>query len=407
MFCKIKLSNKQRQIAILYICSMLGVLFGVLSSIVNTRFLPPNDYGDVRFVQNFANLGATVLYLGYFISGSRLLALWKDNNEKRNLRGTLIVVLGVTAVILFSFMFFCFIYYSDQNYSLLFLGALPFCLHLLFYNFIINTAQGDNRIGLMAATQLLPYALYVPVAYLIYSQTGVTSNKMMLLQGGVYLMVSSIVVFLSQLSFKNIKYCYKELIIENKNYGDQVYWGSIAMIATTYLAGISIGAFGDNNVEVGFYSLAVTVANPMTMLPSIIGVIFFKDFANLNIIPAKVLKGSFVLTLLSCLFFIILIKPVVVLLYSSQYASVGSYAIWLSIGCSIHGLGDLFGKFLMAHGQGEQVRNSSIYCGVAKLIGYILLVYLWGVNGAILTTIISDSLYFGNMVISYIKYSKF
>ena len=47
--------TQRRQIILLYGCTLLGVLMGVLSSIVNTRFLAPDEYGDVRYVQNVIN----------------------------------------------------------------------------------------------------------------------------------------------------------------------------------------------------------------------------------------------------------------------------------------------------------------------------------------------------------------
>ena len=220
------------------------------------------------------------------------------------------------------------------------------------------------------------------------------------------MLVTLCVAILTHFTFKDVKRCYQKLKDENKNYGNQVYYGSLAMTASTYLAGISIGLFGENNIEVGFFSLAVTVSTPMSMLPTIIGITFFKDFATLSVIPSKVLKGTVAMTMVSCLLFVMLIKPLVIFLYSQEYAVVGNYAILLAVGFAIHGLGDLFSKFLLSHGQGRQVRNSSIICGLAKISGYIVFVSLFGVYGAIATTIIADLLYSGNMIRGYSGYLK-
>lgn len=402
-----KISKKQKQVSILYLCSILGILFGVLASIVNTRFLSPNSYGDVRFVQNFANAGAVILYMGYFISGGRLLALWKDESDKMNLRGTMLLVLCRSALLLYLFMIVCSIIYSNKpNLSVLFLLALPLCLYLLFNNYLFNVSQGENRVGILSALELCPYALYVPVSFVTYYYYGATARKMMMLQGSIYLIVTIFLTLLIGFSFNKIKLCYKELKKENLVYGNQVYLGSLVMTVSTYLAGIGIGLFGENNIEVGFFSLAVTVSNPMAVLPSVIGITFFKDFTSLQVIPNKVLKGSILLTVTSCVAFISIIKPLVIFLYSKDYAIVGEYAILLSIGFSTHGLGDLFGKFLLSHGQGKLVRNSSVLCGLVKLIGYVIMVYFWGVYGAIFTTIMADFVYSGNMIIGYIHHVK-
>ena len=78
-------SKHKRQIIVLYVSTLLGVLLGVLSSIVNTKALDPIDYGDVRYVQNIINFIATFLLLGYFVSGisehsykrKRIFPVWR------------------------------------------------------------------------------------------------------------------------------------------------------------------------------------------------------------------------------------------------------------------------------------------------------------------------------------------
>ena len=43
------------------------------------------------------------------------------------------------------------------------------------------------------------------------------------------------------------------------------------MVASNYLAGITLGVFNEDNTEVGFYTLALTVTTPLSTLPAIIG----------------------------------------------------------------------------------------------------------------------------------------
>lgn len=399
-------SKKKRQIIILYIASMIGVLLGLLSSIVNTRFLKPSDYGDVRLVQNYAQLGATLLYLGYFISGSRLLALSENNQEKRNIRGAMLIIVGASATILFILITFCGLFYLNDGLFLLFIASFPLCIYLLLNNYVSLVAEGDNRAGLLSALKVFPYGCYVPLALFVFSNWGATSNLLMLLQGGTFCIIALSLSVLTKPSFGRFNESFQKLSKESKGYGNQVYMGSLTMIATTYVAGIAIGIFSDDNSSVGFYTLALTVTSPMSLLPMTIGVTYFRDFARFNSIPSKVLKASLLLTIGACLCFIVLIKPLVVWLYTEQYSVVGTFAMWLVIGASIHGLGDLFGRFLMSQGQGGQVRNSSIACGCIKLGGYVGLVYLLGVNGAIITTILADSSYCGLMLFYYLRHVR-
>ena len=49
--------------------------------------------------------------------------------------------------------------------------------------------------------------------------------------------------------------------------------------------------FNEDNTEVGFYTLALTVTTPLSTLPAIIGTTYFKQFATQPRIPSKVLKN--------------------------------------------------------------------------------------------------------------------
>ena len=178
------------------------------------------------------------------------------------------------------------------------------------------------------------------------------------------------------------------------------------MVSTNYLAGISLGYFNEDNSEVGFYTLALTVTTPLAALPAIVGTTYFKKFATQPAIPKKVILATVALTFTSCILFILLIHPVVEFLYSESYAIVGTYASILSVGYCIHGLGDMFNRYLCSHGQGVSVRNASIANGIFKLLGYTFLVWLFNTNGAIATTIICDVVYFLCLIFYYIKFTK-
>ena len=91
------LSNPNgKQIIALYISTIGGVLLGVLSSVINTRFLDPVNYGDVRYVQNLINLFSCIFLLGFFVSGSRLLAISKSKAEANGIKGVMVIFLIIT-----------------------------------------------------------------------------------------------------------------------------------------------------------------------------------------------------------------------------------------------------------------------------------------------------------------------
>lgn len=401
------LNKEHKQVIILYSSTVLGVLVGIINSVINTRFLIPSDYGDVKYVQNIINFVASLLLFGYFLSGSRLLALSKSEEYSRRVRGVLVIILGIATLILALSTAICiFLHKGQKEVSYLFFVSLAVCACPLLNNYINNTAQGDNHIGRLAIVRLLPSAIYAAVAYFIYSRYGATTPRAILLQWGFSVLVCIIVIISEKPSFKNLKPIFDELNKENRSYGFQLYLGSIVMVATGYIAGMTLSFFNEDNTQVGFYTLALTVTQPLTMLPAIIGTTYFKKFATLPKIPDKLMKYSILLTALSCVFFVLVIQKIIVFLYTEKYAPVGSYAIWLSIGCCIHGLGDMINRYMGSHGQGKEIRNSSIFNGIFKIIGYSLLVYLWNVTGALITTLSCDIIYTGCMTYYYIKFIK-
>ena len=400
-------SQQKRQVAILYGSSLLGVVLGVLCSIVNTHFLSPADYGDVRYVQNIINFVATFLLFGYFLSGARLMALSDDRDYVGRVKGMMIIVLAVACLILCIAMPVNYFLHSDRpQVAWLFLLSMPVCFYPLFLNYIDQTAQGDNQIGLLSLARLIPYLLYVPLGYVVYSAYGATSDRMILLQWGIYCLVYFIIIIATKPLFHGLAPVWKDLNDENRKYGMQLYIGSLVMVATNYLAGISLGYFNEDNSEVGFYTLALTVTSPLTALPTIVGTTYFKRFAKQSFIPKKMIFATVCLTAVTCIAFVLLIHPVVTFLYTDRYAIVGTYASFLSVGYCIHGLGDMFNRFLCSHGQGVSVRNASIINGVFKVVGYTVLVALFNTNGAIATTIICDTIYFTCLIYYYVKFTK-
>lgn len=403
----LKLNKEKKQVILLYTTSAIGVVVGLLSSIINTRFLDPSDYGDVRYVQNIINFISSLLLFGYFLSGCRLLALSNDENRSRRIRGALVVILAIaSAVLLLSVSCCIFFHHRQANVANLFLVSLPVCLSPLLVNYVNNVAQGDNHIGRLSIVRLAPALLYVVIAYFIYSKFGATSTLMMLLQWGISTVIVALVIVSEKPSFKNLKPIFLELNNENKSYGFQLYLGSLVMVATSYIAGMTLSFFNSDNVQVGFFTLATTVTAPLALLPTIIGTTYFKQFASVKKIPSRLMAASILITLVTCIIFVLLIKWLVVLFYTERYAPVGIYAAVLAIGTSLHGFGDMVNRYLGSQGQGKQIRNASIANGLFKVFGYVVLVYYFNIWGAIVTTLICDFIYTTLIIYYYRVFTK-
>ena len=398
------ISKSKKQVVVLYISTLLGVVIGMLVSILNTRNLAPSEYGDVRYVNNVIQMLSGILLFGYFVTGSRLLAIAKSEEEAAQIRGGLVTILGMTVALMMVCMVACGLihhYVLHRDYAWLFYTVIPVCGSVLLLNYMNTSAQGDNSIYSIAAARLLPSALYLGIAYWVFYKFGASSWLMLVLQNGIALIVVSFILWHNKPSFKNLKHTFKALRQENKSYGLQVYYGSLANVSVQYIAGITLGIFALDNTNVGFYSLALTVTGPLAMLPSIIGTTYFKRFAHENCISRKILLSTFSLSFISLIGFVVIIYPVVGLLYDERYSKVALYACLLAIGFTFHGLGDVFNRFLGAHGQGKPLRNGAFISGVIALIGYTIGVCYYDIWGALFTRIITSLSYFTSMIVFY------
>ena len=391
----------------LYGATFGGMLLGLLNSVINTRALPPELYGDFRYVTNLVQFVSSLLIFGYFTSGSRLLAISSTDADRRRIRGILCVIMVMTMLILSAVMLvmhFCARGDAGSHLPVLYMIAALLGGNVIMLNYINNVAQGDNQIGRISVARLIPSALYCVVAFIVFKKFGATPELMLTLNFGIPFVVLAAVVISTRPSFSNMRGSFHTLNEENRKYGFNVYLGSLANVSTAYIAGITLGQFCPDNSNVGFYALAVTISMPLTMLPSIIGTTFFKRFAHEDRMDPKVMKWSFLLTAATCVAYILVIRFVVDLLYDESYAVVATIAAWLSVGMSLHGLGDLFNRFLGAHGRGKELRNGAFLCGAVILVGSLVLVYFWHIKGAVITKIAGDMVYFATM---YFYYRKF
>lgn len=403
------ISKHSKQVITLYFSTLSGVLIGMLVSILNTRNLAPGEYGDVRYVTNIIQMLSGIFLFGYFVTGSRLLAIAKNKEEASRIKGGLVVILAFTVLLMMACMIICGLihhYVLHRDFAWLFYVAIPVCGSVLLLNYMNTSAQGDNSIYSIAAARLLPSTVYLLIAFIIYSHFGASNWLMLLLQNGIAMLVLSAIIWYNKPSFKNLRQTFKALNEENKIYGLQVYYGSLANVTVQYIAGITLGMFATNNANVGFYSLALTVTGPLAMLPSIIGTTYFKSFAHDNCISRKVLSTTILISVVSLLGFVMLIYPVVGVLYDERYSDVALYACILSIGFTFHGLGDMFNRFLGAHGKGTYLRNGAFFAGAIALFGYTIGVYLFDIWGAIATKISASLAYFASMVVYYMLFQK-
>ncbi|NQU44359.1 hypothetical protein HQ520_13800, partial [bacterium] len=171
-------------------------------------------------------------------------------------------------------------------------------------------------------------------------------------------------------------------------------------VATAQLAPIMVG-YHQNSVEVGHIALATVLTVPLAVVPVVFANTLFKRFASLDQIPSKVLLATTICVLTALAGYYLLIDKVFFLVYPKEFAPVIGLSYFLAVGTLMQGMGDLFNRFLGAHGQGRRMRNGAFLVGGVNIFGIVVLIWLFGVYGAAWTRVASGVVYCIAMVVAY------
>ncbi len=402
-------SKRVKQVGSLYTSMVFSILLGIGVSVVNTRILGPRIYGDFKFLQTLFGFAAPFFTLGYLVASSRLLAQKENQDIRRQLTGSLLVLSAALSIV-FSLVLFLFSFFQDR----LFDNDLGWMIRLfspLMFVFIFRMSlesimQGDNRIYELSVFHSGPKALYLMGALLFNMVMPLTLVSAMAIQLLVLAAVIAVMVVRLNPVFSNFKKYYAVIREETRSYGFQVYVGSIVGVTSGQLAGLAVGYFTHDNTNVGYFALAIVTTTPLTLIPSVVGTAFFKDFANQKYIPVSTTWVTVGLSLSALVGFILIIKPAVLLLYSSDYVAVIPYAYIIATGSIAHGFGTFFNRFLGAHGQGKALRNGAIAVGVANVFGSTLLVYWLGTYGAVISRLLAGIVFVSAMLYYYLRYIR-
>ena len=277
------LKNKEIRQSLLLLSTTVAVMVLLLATnYFLTRVLGKTEFGNYALIINIFTFCQVVFNFGFFYSISRLIALSDQEAENREL-----YAIGLILVLtLFVLMSVCLV-----GYVLFFGGAvgtkmltgimisIPFAWIFLFNSFNELLLQGSNKIELLSFSRFFPKAIFLVVVITIYFVAQKTSITPMLL----CFFSSSIIPFLYIIiklrpRFKNLKKQFLKVIESNRKFGFNIYLGSLFAVGASSLSGILIGYFGVDNTEVGYYSIALQLSAPLSLIPNVMATVFFKKF---------------------------------------------------------------------------------------------------------------------------------
>jgi O-antigen/teichoic acid export membrane protein len=403
------INSSEKKVIVMYGASFLSVGLGFIISILNTRILGPEKFGDYKYIETVVRLVASLVSVGFFISLSRLVALNNDKLKEKQYIGLFITVLSIISVIGI-LLVFIYSYVEPLFFEKTFgstLRTLFFLVPAIIANYALSEIlKGLHKIYTLALLSIFPLTVYAVIMYCISISIEIDIKTVLLLYYGLLLLTNVFVIIKLKPDLKFSKELVQELYTENKFNGRPIYYGILAGVVTANIAGVSISYFLNDNKQVGFFMLALTVCSPLLIIPSVMGTAYFKKFVHLPKIPTKIISFSLLVTAIALVVFYALIDFVIIKFYSKDYLPVANIAKFLILGFIFHGLGDLINRFLGAKGEGEKLRNVAFLVGAVNIVGYTVLIKYFQLNGAIITKILASCLYLVVMLYYYINFTK-
>lgn len=381
----------------LLVSTIVGLVLGFATNSLLTRILGKELYGDYALLFNIYSFCQIIFNFGIFYTISRLVAISNDKDKARGyyLVGFFFVII---LFILMAISVAVYAFFSENmdksSFFKVLLISIPLSWIYLLTTLNENYLPGDNKINLLSWSRLLPKIFLAGILVIIFFYFKNVSLVTIVLLNYLTFIIAYLYVFVKiKPTFKQFKRRLSEILVGNKQFGFDIYFGALIASGSGSLSGILISHFGVNNIEVGYYTLATLLASPLSMIPNIIATTQFKNFAQSQFIPPKLIFMTFGLSIFLMLFIIFTSNLIVSVFFGKEYLESVVMLQYLSIGFVLYGIGDFFNRFLLAKGKGKELRNASFLVGFTLLIANVIFIYLYGGGGAAVARILSGLMY--------------
>jgi O-antigen/teichoic acid export membrane protein len=403
--------NLTKGIFALFLTNILVAVLAIPTSIIVARALGPHDKGIYTLVllvpgllDQLGNLGLAGANT-YFI-GSKRFSL-TDIASNSLVFGTMASV-SLAALFLLAYRYFLPPFFQNVDPSLIYLIllAVPFSITPIYFRHILLAKFRVKEFNLF---NILQSALLL----------GGSAVILLLLNKGVFsLVLLSILISMVMFGFSflrvnrlaEIRFRLKRgLLKESLRYGIKVHLANLFTFLH-YRSDIFLVSYFIGATQVGFYSIAVGIAEMVWMIPSSIQTILFPVVASSGPGESKettgtLLRHTLLVTLLACVGLAVFGRWAIVILYGSAFLPSFMPLLILLPGIMAVSLTSISAAYLA--GIGKPI--FAMYASLASLglnIGLnLLFIPEWGIVGAALATSISYSLGFFIVFFFFLKLS--
>ncbi|RJE48973.1 MULTISPECIES: polysaccharide biosynthesis C-terminal domain-containing protein [unclassified Dehalobacter] len=361
-----------------YVFSMLariiGVMTGLVHSILYTRYLGAELRGEASVILNYAGLISLVLCFGVY----QAYPFFKKKTGQDIYREYINYVFG---------LFFLYIIISA---ILIFLLDLPTDLKVV--TLLIPLLMGIKQLNYVVLienpklrnTASIRLDLF-DIAFLVILMIFTTANYFLCIT---FLIVKHLVYFIIAVS--NLKIKVKTIRPNLKGISPYIKYGIVPMVTVIFMEinykvdVLILQYFNIDMAQIGIYSLGVLLANKLWMIPDALKDILLSKLTKGRTAEevVKISRISFFMMLLFILAAVFFGKPVICLLYGAEFS--GAYFVTMILLAGV--LGMVFYKMVYSYNVVNGHKNVNlVLLGIAAILNVslnIILIPSYGIMGA-------------------------
>lgn len=388
------------------------VLIGMITNIILVRILGPSGKGIYSLV---ILVPALLFAMGNFGIGiANIFFIGKKAHPLSNvISNSLILGFGLGTILAMIFVLlhghFDFSFLRGVNPHILVIGliGLPF---LFIINYFSTILMGENRFVEYNLVSVLNWIslLGLLILFLIIFTQGILGA---VISWALAVFGASICSIYFVLKSQRIKLSLSlGLLKDSIKFGVQGYFGNLAQMLNYRLDMFFVNFFM-GVTYVGYYSIAVLIAELLWLFPSAVGTVLFPKVSSMTTEEAnewtpKVCRNTFFITLISSLVLVFLGRWIIVVLFGNSFLP-ALKALWILLpGIVALSIPKILGNELT--GRGRPIIN--LYIAITSLgINLplnIILIPKWGIEGAAFASTVA---YFVTTILTlsiFLKISK-
>ena len=157
--------------------------------------------------------------------------------------------------------------------------------------------------------------------------------------------------------------------------------------------GLIISKYCNDNVELGFYNIALQISVPLTLIPNILSTVFFAKFASNHLLTRNLVIGVVVISLFLYTILFIFSDIIISIVFGASYLPAAKLIKILGLGSLLYGIADFFNRFILAKGESNIIRNIATTVGISYLLFGFLLIPKYLAEGASYAKVLTGIIY--------------